>query len=114
MGHVCLPILFGNELRLLSNYCCFLLLNSYTECGHPIKNNDTICDTWVFPLLQMGPFGIDREEQATLQLFRKASRHDEILLASGYFNLTEQYMDAISRHSSAKFHLLSAAPEVCL
>jgi hypothetical protein len=69
-------------------------------------------DTWVYPLVQMGPFGVFNDEYATLQLMRDASQHDEILLASGYFNLTDHYLEVILQESLAKYRLLMASPEV--
>ncbi|KAK7113205.1 hypothetical protein V1264_012540 [Littorina saxatilis] len=69
-------------------------------------------DTWVYPLVQMGPLNIQRDEHATLQLMRDASNDDEILMASGYFNLTDQFMEVILQESLAKYRLLMAAPEV--
>ena len=69
-------------------------------------------DTWVYPLVQMGPLGVLNDEQATLQLLRGATRQDEILLTSGYFNLTDHYLQVILQESLAKYRLLMAAPEV--
>jgi hypothetical protein len=69
-------------------------------------------DTWLYPLVQMGPFGVFNDEYATLQLMRDASQHDEILLASGYFNLTDHYLEVILQESLAKYRLLMASPEV--
>lgn len=70
------------------------------------------CDTWVYPLVQMGPLFVMNDETVTLELLRNASREDEILLASGYFNLTDHYMEVILQESLAKYRLLMAAPEV--
>ncbi|XP_046352189.2 CDP-diacylglycerol--glycerol-3-phosphate 3-phosphatidyltransferase, mitochondrial-like isoform X1 [Haliotis rufescens] len=69
-------------------------------------------DTLVYPLIQMGPFGITHDENITLKLFRSASQGDEILLASGYFNLTDHYMNVILQESYAKYGILMASPEV--
>lgn len=77
---------------------------SITHCKEP--------DTWVYPLVQMGPFCVFYDEYATLHLLREASKHDEILLASGYFNLTDHYLEVILQESHAKYKLLMASPEV--
>ncbi|XP_046579098.1 CDP-diacylglycerol--glycerol-3-phosphate 3-phosphatidyltransferase, mitochondrial-like isoform X1 [Haliotis rubra] len=69
-------------------------------------------DTLVYPLIQMGPLGITHDENITLNLFRSAAPGDEILLASGYFNLTDHYMNVILQESHAKYGILMASPEV--
>ncbi|KAL8604484.1 hypothetical protein ACOMHN_015768 [Nucella lapillus] len=78
----------------------------------PPSTDSLKADTWVYPLVQMGPFGVYNDEDATLRLLREASRCDEVLLASGYFNLTDHYMAVILRESLAKYRLMMAAPEV--
>lgn len=81
---------------------------------HSEDNEDSSSgyDTLVYPLIQMGPFGITHDENITLKLFRSASQGDEILLASGYFNLTNHYMNVILQESYAKYGILMASPEV--
>lgn len=71
-------------------------------------------DTWIYPLLQMGPFGIVDDEVATKAIFRTAEKGEEILLASGYFNLTDYYIQVILQESQAKYNILMASPEVCM
>ncbi|XP_076461588.1 CDP-diacylglycerol--glycerol-3-phosphate 3-phosphatidyltransferase, mitochondrial-like [Babylonia areolata] len=84
-----------------------------SRTGYPtVDASSQTADTWVYPLVQMGPFGVYNDEHATLQLLREATRHDEILLASGYFNLTDHYMSVILQESLAKYRLMMAAPEV--
>ncbi|KAK3760716.1 hypothetical protein RRG08_010687 [Elysia crispata] len=68
-------------------------------------------DTVVYPLVQMGPFGITHDEQALLTLLRTSERRDNILLASGYFNLTDHYMSVILSESHAKHSILMASPQ---
>ncbi|ESP04009.1 hypothetical protein LOTGIDRAFT_185397 [Lottia gigantea] len=77
-----------------------------------ISSRNKQCDTWVYPLIQMKPFEIIFDEIATLSLFNEAAAKDEILLASGYFNLTDNYLETILKDSQAKFSILMAAPEV--
>lgn len=80
-----------------------------------VQNGGNIADkndTWVYPLVQMGPIGVLHDEQVTLQLLRESSKDDEILLASGYFNLTDHYMEVILQESLARYRLLMASPEV--
>lgn len=74
--------------------------------------NSSTFDTWLFPLLQMGPFGVKDDEIVTERLLRDAEESDRILLASGYFNLTSRYMNVVISESKAGFEILTAAPEV--
>ncbi|XP_049868908.1 CDP-diacylglycerol--glycerol-3-phosphate 3-phosphatidyltransferase, mitochondrial [Pectinophora gossypiella] len=67
-------------------------------------------DTWVFPLIQMGEFGIRQDEQATLSLLSSAPEGSCIRLATGYFNLTEQYASALLKDCNANVSLLMAHP----
>lgn len=69
-------------------------------------------DTAVYPLIQMGPFGVVHDEEAMLCLLRSSKAQENILLASGYFNLTEHYMYVILNESLAKFSILMASPQV--
>ncbi|XP_069124368.1 CDP-diacylglycerol--glycerol-3-phosphate 3-phosphatidyltransferase, mitochondrial-like isoform X2 [Argopecten irradians] len=68
-------------------------------------------DTWVYPLVQMGPFGIQLDEQVMKHMFRKAKEDEKLLLASGYFNLTEDYMKIILQETDAQFNILMSSPE---
>lgn len=72
----------------------------------------TDIDTWVYPLVQMGQLGITVDEYVTRGLLHSAESGDEILLASGYFNLTDHYMQVILMESQAKYNILMASPEV--
>ncbi|XP_041364721.1 CDP-diacylglycerol--glycerol-3-phosphate 3-phosphatidyltransferase, mitochondrial-like [Gigantopelta aegis] len=74
--------------------------------------NSSEYDTWIYPLIQMGPLGISHDEFVTLTLLRKAAARDVILLSSGYFNLTDHYMHVILEESLAKYRILMASPEV--
>lgn len=76
-----------------------------------LRDNSEI-DTWVYPLVQMGQLGINVDEYVTRSLLHSAERGDEILLASGYFNLTDHYMQVILMESQAKYNILMASPEV--
>ncbi|XP_052070712.1 CDP-diacylglycerol--glycerol-3-phosphate 3-phosphatidyltransferase, mitochondrial-like [Mytilus californianus] len=69
-------------------------------------------DTWIYPLIQMGPFGIVDDEVAMKSIFRTAEKGEEIFLASGYFNLTDHYLQVILQQSQSKYDILMASPEV--
>ena len=84
--------------------------NDFEPCSREASSSDI--DTWLFPLIQMGPFGICDDEHVTKTLLREANESDRIYLASGYFNLTEEYMEEILNESRAQFKILTAAPQV--
>ncbi|XP_060620351.2 CDP-diacylglycerol--glycerol-3-phosphate 3-phosphatidyltransferase, mitochondrial isoform X1 [Anolis sagrei] len=68
-------------------------------------------DTWIYPLIQMKPFGIQIDEIVTETLLMEAERGANVYLTTGYFNLTQAYMDLILG-TRAKYQILLASPEV--
>ena len=60
----------------------------------------------------MGPLGIHVDSTATEALIESAPLDAQICLASGYFNLTQNYMDVILDKSKADFQILMASPKV--
>ncbi|KAF7247340.1 CDP-diacylglycerol--glycerol-3-phosphate 3-phosphatidyltransferase, mitochondrial, partial [Varanus komodoensis] len=68
-------------------------------------------DTWIYPLIQMKPFGIQIDEMVTETLLMEAEQGANIFLTTGYFNLTQAYMDLILG-TRAKYQILLASPEV--
>ena len=68
-------------------------------------------DTLVFPLLQMGQYGIRQDELVTRHLLSGATEGENVHLATGYFNPPTEYVDAILT-SRGHYKLLAAAPEV--
>ncbi|XP_066472076.1 CDP-diacylglycerol--glycerol-3-phosphate 3-phosphatidyltransferase, mitochondrial [Tiliqua scincoides] len=68
-------------------------------------------DTWIYPLIQMKPFGIRIDEIVTETILMEAERGASIYLTTGYFNLTQAYMDLILG-TKAKYQILLASPEV--
>ncbi|XP_010149799.1 PREDICTED: CDP-diacylglycerol--glycerol-3-phosphate 3-phosphatidyltransferase, mitochondrial [Eurypyga helias] len=68
-------------------------------------------DTWVYPLIQMKPFGIQIDEMVTETLLTEAERDARIYLTTGYFNLTQAYMDLVLG-TRAEYRILLASPEV--
>ena len=68
-------------------------------------------DTLVFPLLQMGQYGIRQDELVTRHLLSGATEGENVHLATGYFNPPTEYVDAILT-SRGRYRLLAAAPEV--
>jgi len=67
-------------------------------------------DTAIVPLVQAGSLGVTQDEKFTLKFLDTFSRPQDVLhLASGYFNLTQQHMAAVTR-SSATVKILTASP----
>lgn len=71
-------------------------------------------DTWVFPLLQMGDFNITQDEQATSTILSSAPKGSYFRLATGYFNLTENYAKILLKDCKANISLLMAHPNVSI
>ena len=80
---------------------------------HTSEEANENLDTVVYPLVQMGYYGICQDELATQRLLSHISETDEVHLASGYFNLPPQYVDAIFR-GKGRCHVLAASPQVSL
>lgn len=52
-------------------------------------------DTWVFPLVQLGPVGVRQEEAATEAWLRASEPGSTVVLSSPYLNLTRSYRLAL-------------------
>lgn len=95
------------------------LASSVKKLIQPASDKDSIksqkaytdLDTVVYPLVQMGHYGIYQDELATQRLLASVGAADEVHLASGYFNLPPQYINAIFR-GKGKCHVLAASPQV--
>lgn len=74
--------------------------------------NDTIPDTWIFPLIEMGQLGIHHDSIVTKKLLSSAIEGSKFKLATGYFNLTEEYMKTITNDCLAECSILMAHPNV--
>lgn len=68
-------------------------------------------DTWIYPLIQMRPFAIRTDELVTASLLTEAEHGARICLTTGYFNLTQAYMDLVLG-TRAEYRILLASPEV--
>ncbi|ELR23065.1 CDPdiacylglycerol--glycerol-3-phosphate 3-phosphatidyltransferase, mitochondrial, putative [Acanthamoeba castellanii str. Neff] len=69
--------------------------------------------TWVFPTVQMGRFGIHQDERVTELVLSSCTASGATLdLASAYFNITKRYKAAIlSPHNQAQVNIITASPE---
>lgn len=68
-------------------------------------------DTVVFPLLQMGQYGIRQEEEVTATLLERLRAEERLHLASGYFNLPPRYTQALLEAAGC-VSILAASPQV--
>lgn len=66
------------------------------------------CDTWIFPSIQMGTFGINQDSELTTKLLESAPEHSTFRFGTGYFNLTQEYLHVIMHKSKAKFDLVGS------
>ncbi|XP_076293454.1 phosphatidylglycerophosphate synthase 1 isoform X2 [Lasioglossum baleicum] len=73
-------------------------------------SNNSDADTWIFPLIQMGQLNIYHDSQITLKLLQTAQPGAILRLATGYFNLTSEYSDALFKDCQGTCHLLTAHP----
>ncbi|XP_062122488.1 CDP-diacylglycerol--glycerol-3-phosphate 3-phosphatidyltransferase, mitochondrial [Drosophila sulfurigaster albostrigata] len=73
-------------------------------------NSSRKADTWIFPLLEMGQLGIHHDSVVTKQLLSNCIAGSRLKLATGYFNLTQEYMDTITHKCLAQCSILMAHP----
>ncbi|GAB1868592.1 CDP-diacylglycerol--glycerol-3-phosphate 3-phosphatidyltransferase [Camponotus japonicus] len=112
-------------------------LNSAVNCIHPLKGSRKTfiqevasriqmlfrdemekrasldkedADTWIFPMVQMGQLDVYHDSAITLKLIQTAPIGATLRLATGYFNLTFDYSQALLRDCQATCHLLTAHP----
>lgn len=100
------------RLRLMEENSSTLPLREQRSTPDTPDSLNTHLDTLVFPTLQMGPFGITNDGYVTKRFLSSAEEASRIHLASGYFNLTEEYMKCVLGESRASYSILMAHPEV--
>ena len=66
-------------------------------------------DTLIFPLLQCGPLWITQDEEITSRIFQNVPEGSMSYLATGYFNLTSNYLNCILR-AKGGYNVLCAHP----
>lgn len=67
-------------------------------------------DTLVFPLLQMRYLGINQDELVTRNIIQSAPEETNLLIATAYFNLTDDYWNAILTNKT-EIDLIMAHPK---
>ena len=88
------------------------LQSNFTDDEPEGNSSVETCDTYIYPLVQMGQLGIYFDELAFDTLLRQAPAESNIHLASGYFNLTDDYINTIIHESAANYNILTASPQV--
>ena len=86
---------------------------STSESGGNEEEEEEERDTAVFPLLQMGQYGVRQEEEATAALLGELAAGERLHLASGYFNLPPRYTNALLE-AAGEVSVLAASPQVSL
>lgn len=78
---------------------------------------DATYDTTLYPLVQMGPFGLRQDERVTLAMLEHilhAKEQDgaaKLFITSGYFNIEKRYSETIINSTAADVCLIAASPE---
>lgn len=97
---------FATEAReRMRNYFTGVLQRQQSVCA-----KDTTSDTWIFPLIEMGQLGIHHDSLATKSLLSGCLTDSKLKLATGYFNLTETYMETLTKDCHAECSILMAHP----
>jgi len=77
-----------------------------------VRDQNPQADTWVFPLMEMGQIGIHHDSVVTKRLLSNCVTGSRLKLATGYFNLTQEYMDTLTHKCLAQCSILMAHPNV--
>ena len=85
--------------------------NSDTSRFHP---SGPAKDTWIFPFVQMGQLGIFMDNICTGKILNDVPSDAELCLATGYFNLTQDYMTSLLDVAQPNIHILMAHPTVLI
>ncbi|KAL1497729.1 hypothetical protein ABEB36_008637 [Hypothenemus hampei] len=68
-------------------------------------------DTFIFPTFQMSQLGIRQDSYITEKILAGAPKNSKFRIATGYFNLTNQYMNTLIHECQAKCEILMAHPK---
>ncbi|CAH1135983.1 unnamed protein product [Ceutorhynchus assimilis] len=90
------------------------LIEDYLETTTINQNMCTTmqgCDTWIFPTIQMGQLLINQDSIITDKILAEAPHNSKLNIATGYFNLTNQYMNTLINNSQGNCEILMAHPK---
>lgn len=90
---------------------CFVEKQEAREVEFHTKydNNDKF-DTWIYPTIQMGLFGIRQDEIVTESLMKFFPKGSNVSFTTGYFNVTDKYCDEMVKNKAA-YSILLSSPE---
>ncbi|XP_059047104.1 CDP-diacylglycerol--glycerol-3-phosphate 3-phosphatidyltransferase, mitochondrial [Achroia grisella] len=110
-GKICHSLYSKEEITKEMNKGILNLIDKWVTIQKAkVTSQKNLSDTWVFPLVQMGEFNITQDEQATQRILASTPEGSYIRLATGYFNLTEEYAQILLRNSKSNISLLMAHP----
>lgn len=85
------------------------------ELGKKLKESGiSHPDTLLFPSIQIPPCGVTIDSEATAKFLKSTPQGSKIHLATGYFNLTDQFANILLRESHSKVDILCAHPKVVI
>lgn len=97
-------------VALAKESICSFYAKTIDDLPDPAVETDKKIDTWIFPLVEMGQLDIRHDSIATQIFFRDALPESRLNLTTGYFNLTQSYMDTLATTCKAKCDILMAHP----
>ncbi|XP_056639621.1 CDP-diacylglycerol--glycerol-3-phosphate 3-phosphatidyltransferase, mitochondrial [Diorhabda sublineata] len=75
------------------------------------NDNNNSKDTWIYPMVQMGQLDINHDALITNKILADAPPGSKLKIATGYFNLTKDYMNTIIDKCEADCDILMAHPK---
>ncbi|KAF9288140.1 CDP-diacylglycerol--glycerol-3-phosphate 3-phosphatidyltransferase [Mortierella alpina] len=109
------PVKESRQFKLHAAKTVRAFLRKWSSVQH--KPKDDSYDTTLFPLVQMGPFGLRQDERVTLSVLDHVLHNNEqegqskVFITSGYFNFEKRYSQAIINTKAADVCLIAASPE---
>ncbi|KAG0250156.1 CDP-diacylglycerol--glycerol-3-phosphate 3-phosphatidyltransferase [Mortierella polycephala] len=109
------PVNESKQFKLHAAKMMRAFLKRWSTLRQPPK--DASYDTTLYPLIQMGPFGLRQDERQTLSVLDHVlheNDHEEpakLFITSGYFNFGKRYTEAIINTKTADVCLIAASPE---
>lgn len=75
------------------------------------NDNNKSKDTLIYPMVQMGQLNVNHDALITNKILADAPPGSKLKIATGYFNLTKEYMNTIIEKCEAKCDILMAHPK---
>jgi CDP-diacylglycerol---glycerol-3-phosphate 3-phosphatidyltransferase len=80
------------------------------QTKHVINKKSEDVDTWIFPTLEMGQLNIHHDSLVTKRIMSSAESGSLLNIATGYFNLTQTYMNTLVSECKADCSIIIAHP----